>query len=246
MTSFGLASELDWLLPENSTKIKMIRHFGRILKTPDYRLLKKVYIWDKRLNESQKIFSWSSEVKTILYDNNLNYLFDNQLMFPVKIIVKQLEKLLYRAQLVSIEAECRSKPKLRTFITFKDFENIPPHVYKSLSFLERKMISKIRLGILPIRLETARYLRPILPENERLCYCHNGEPECEYHVLFICVKYSNLRQLWLQKLTKPDNFTNLPRNERFDIVLNQPNNVKYTAQYIIDLMDLRRLLNDLY
>ena len=115
----------------------MIRHFGRILKTPDYRLLKKVYIWDKRLNESQKIFSWSSEVKTILYDNNLNYLFDNQLMFPVKIIVKQLEKLLYRAQLVSIETECRSKPKLRTFITFKDFENIPPHVYKSLSFLER-------------------------------------------------------------------------------------------------------------
>ena len=108
------------------------------------------------------------------------------------------------------------------------------------------MISKIRLGILPIRLETARYLRPILPENERLCYCQNGEHECEYHVLFICVKYSNLRQLWLQKLTKPDNFTNLPRNERFDIVLNQPNNVKYTAQYIIDLMDLRRLLNDLY
>ena len=246
MTSFGLASEIDWLLPENNTKIKMIRHFGRLLKTPDSRLMKKVYTWDKQLNESQQIFSWSNEVKSILYDNNLNYLFDNQLMFPVKIVVKQLEKSLYSKQLAIVEAECRSKPKLRTFVTFKDFKNIPPHVYKPLSFLERKMISKIRLGILPIRLETARYLRPILPENERLCYCNNGEPECEYHVLFICEKYSNLRRLWLDKVTKPENFTILPKNERFDIILNEPNNVKYTAQYLIDLMDLRRLLNNLY
>ena len=57
VTSFGLASEIDWLLPENNTKIKMIRHFGRLLKTPDSRLMKKVYTWDKQLNESQQIFS---------------------------------------------------------------------------------------------------------------------------------------------------------------------------------------------
>ena len=246
VTSYGLISEIDWLLPENQTKLKMIRHFGRLMKTADHRLMKKVYNWDKKLNEGQHIFSWSNEIKSILYQNNLNYVYDNQLMFPVKPIVKQLEESLYKVQLTQVENICRNKPKLRTFVTFKDFNNIPPHVYKPLSFLERKTISKIRLGILPIRLETARFIRPILPEDQRLCYCNSGDTESEYHVLYICQKYQNLRQLWLNKLTKPHNFDALPINEKFQIVLNNPVNVRYTAQYLINILDLRRLLNNLY
>ena len=92
----------------------------------------------------------------------------------------------------------------------------------------------------------ARFLRPIVPENERFCYCHSGEIESEYHVLFICEKYANLRQIWLNKLTKPENFSILPSQDKFKIVLNEANNVKYTAQFLIDMMDLRRLLNYLY
>ena len=245
-TSFGLVSEINWLLPENQTKLKMIRHFGRLLKTPEHRLMKRVYNWDKILNESQQISSWSSEIKYILYDNNLSHVYDSQLMFPVKSTIKQLEESLFKNQLEIVENECRAKPKLRTFVTFKDFKNISSHIFKPLSFLERKTISKIRLGILPIRMETARFLRPIVPENERFCYCQSGEIESEYHVLFICEKYANLRQIWLNKLNKPENFSILSSEDKFKIVLNEASNVKYSAQFLIDMMDLRRLLNDLY
>ena len=153
---------------------------------------------------------------------------------------------LYKKQQILVENVCRNKPKLRTFVTFKDFKSISPHVYKPLSFLERKTISKTRLGILPIRLETARYLRPVVPEEQRLCYCNSGEPESEFHVLFICEKYSNLKQLWMNRLTKPDNFDAMSKPDQFKIVLNEPRNVKYTAQFLIDMLDLRCLLNDLY
>ena len=95
-------------------------------------------------------------------------------------------------------------------------------------------------------METARYLRPILPEHQRLCYCNSGETESEYHVLFSCVKYHNLREVWLHKLTKPADFSTLPSHEKFKTVLNDPNNVKFTAQFLIDMLDLRRLLNNLY
>ena len=57
-------------------------------------------------------------------------------MFPVKDVVKQLSKSLENMQQIRVEIECKNKPKLRTFITFKDFNNLPPHVYKPLSFLE--------------------------------------------------------------------------------------------------------------
>ena len=145
-----------------------------------------------------------------------------------------------------MENECRNNPKLRTFVTFKDFGSTSPHVYKPLSFMERKTISKARLGILPIRIETARYLRPVIPEEQRLCYCQNGEPESEFHVLFICDKYSNLRQLWMNKLTKPDDFDTMSKPDKFKLVMNEPRNVKFTAQFLIDMLDLRRLLNVLY
>ena len=58
---------------------------------------------------------------------------------------------------------------------FKDFQTIPPRVVNPLSFIKRRTISKLRLGILPIRLETARYLRPAVPENQRLCYVTLGK-----------------------------------------------------------------------
>ena len=46
-------------------------------------------------------------------------------------------------QLSAVKIECVSKPKLRTFIKFKDFHNRAPHIGKPLSFLERKLISQL-------------------------------------------------------------------------------------------------------
>ena len=43
VTSFGLVSELDWLLPRYQSHLKMIQFFGRIMCTPSNRLLFKVY-----------------------------------------------------------------------------------------------------------------------------------------------------------------------------------------------------------
>ena len=121
-----------------------------------------------------------------------------------------------------------------------------PHIGKPLSFVERRSISKLRLGILPLRLETARYLRPILPENERVCYCNSGEIESEFYVLFQCTMYHDLRQAWLGNLCIPENFNNLPKNEKLKLVLNEAQNVRLTAQYIVSVMDRHSLLNKVY
>ena len=66
-----------------------------------------------------------------------------------------------------------------------------------MSFIQRKFLAKCRLGCLPIRLETGRFCRPILAENERVCqvclengvtdYQYKNEIESEIHLLFITV-----------------------------------------------------------
>ena len=208
------------------------------MRTPKHRLMYRVFKWDCNLNNSGQINTWSNEVKTILYENNLNQLYDLQQIFPAKIIASQLQTSMFINQQNILKNECESKPKLRTFITFKDYKTLPAHVGKPLTFLERKILSKLRLGILPIRLETARYLRPIVPEDQRICYCDSGSVESEFHILFVCEKYSNLREAWMSRLSKPDQFYQLQPQEKFKLVLNEPNNVRHTAQFLIKLMDL--------
>ena len=146
------------------------------------------------------------------------------------------------AQQNSLKDQCSAKPKLRTFITFKDFYATPSHISKPLTFIQRKFMSKIRLGCLDIRIETGRYARPRLPEEARICQiCHNpGQtPENEVHFLLKCEAYERERSAWLSSLEKPENFPILPPSEKLRIALNHDQNVKKSAQYIINIYEKR-------
>ena len=142
----------------------------------------------------------------------------------------------------------RKKTKLRTFVTFKQFNAMPAYVTKPLTFLQKKHLSKIRLGSLELRIESGRFSRPRLEINERICLiCRDAnlsldlEPqiETEAHFLFFCDYYKNLRNTWLADLVKPENFVNLDEGLKLSIVLNVPENVKKTAQFIINAYNLR-------
>ena len=54
------------------------------MHTSGDRLMYRVFMWDRHLNESEQIKTWSHEIKSILYENNLNYIFDQQQLFPIK------------------------------------------------------------------------------------------------------------------------------------------------------------------
>ena len=56
--------------------------------------------------------------------------------------------------------------------------------------------------------------------------------ENEYHAIFICSKYNNLRDAWLNKLSIPENFHELGMKEKLSLVLNKPENVRLNAQCI--------------
>ena len=132
---------------------------------------------------------------------------------------------------------------------FKDFTAEPAYISKPLTFFQRRMLAKTRLGCLPIRLETGRYSIPRLPERERSCLvCKSSlvdvnpgnEPiESEIHFLFFCNSYKAERNLWHSKMNLPDDFFLLTINEKLKFVLNDPCNVKLTAQFILNAYNIR-------
>ena len=54
-----------------------------------------------------------------------------------------------------------------------------------------------------------------------------------------CDRYGSERSVWLSSLEKPQDFPILPPSQKLNIVLNQAENVKKTAQYIINIYDKR-------
>ena len=147
-------------------------------------------------------------------------------------------------QSVQLRNICLEKPKLRTFITFKEFGTTPSYITMPMSFITRKFVALTRLSNLSIRLETGRFERPIVPEHLRLCpACSDGRSiENEIHFTFHCIAYHELRQSWLSKIKIPLNFDNLEVSNKLKIVLNNSENVKFTGQFLIDAFNLRSKL----
>ena len=190
--------------------------------------------------------SWSSEVKNIFYSCNLNSTFDADRPFALQSTLQSMKLKLEQAEY--LRNECEQKTKLRTFLKFKTFNELPSFVTKPLTFLQKKHIAKIRLGSLALRIKSGRFSRPRLEIHERLCLVCKDQNlslgldpcvETEFHFIFICSKYSNLRQIWLENIVKPEHFSTMDEGSKHGTVLNMAENVKSTAQFIIDAYNMR-------
>ena len=144
-------------------------------------------------------------------------------------------------QAVQLKEICQAKPKLRTFMNFKDFGSIPSYITKPMPFICRKYLALTRLSNLGIRIETGRFERPRLEANQRFCpSCKDGTKiEDEFHLIFQCVSYTEMRANWLRNLKLPENFAEEEASEKLKVVLNDPENVKPTGQFIIDAYNYR-------
>ena len=250
--SVGILSEVDLLLPQYRTNIQMVRQYHRMICMDENKLTKQIYNWDRKLNDRNLVNSWSNEIKLIFDKCNLLPIFESNFPFDLQQIIPTMKSTFTSMQNEYLSTECAQKPKLRTFNLFKNFQEQPAYITKPLSFHQRRSIAKTRLGCLPLRLETGRYSIPRIPEVERKCLvCRsqnqlvmiNGtdlEPvENETHFLFSCEAYNVERALWFSKMTLPNDFHTLPANSKLQSVLNDPCNVKFTAQYITNSFNMR-------
>ena len=159
-TSAGVLAEISWPEPVYRAQIRMIRQYFRIMKMEDDRLTKQIYLWDKSVSERQKIQTWSSEIRCILYDHNQGHIFDPESNFCPLSVIKKLKESMSVKQDVNLKQICLEKPKLITFVKFKDFGTIPSYICKPMSFICRNYLALTRLSNLAIRIETGRFERP--------------------------------------------------------------------------------------
>ena len=123
---------------------------------------------------------FSSEIMKIIDRNNL--LFDIDAV-PPKLICKNLENVLLEKDILMFKTQCSKSPKLRTynslFSVFVDQNLSDSYTRLCLPFIVRKRLSQLRLGVLPLRIETDRFSRVKVDAKSRFC----RQPLCKNSIV---------------------------------------------------------------
>ena len=140
---------------------------------------------------------------------------------------------------ITINNSCLSLPKLRTFVKISNFGGENIYLNKPLTFTQKSHIAKFKLGVLPLRLETDRFSRPIIPETDRICeQCQSNNIENEIHFALYCDKHSYIRKAFFDNIKLPPTIET--DYEKIYYLLSNNNTVKLFAQYIVDCYSNRR------
>ena len=83
----------------------------------------------------------------------------------------------------------------------KEF-GIERYVTLNLERQQKSLLAQLRLGILPLHIETGRFQNKKL--EDRVCtICNSGAVESEYHFLFYCNYYKKQRDQFYQEISLP-------------------------------------------
>ena len=235
----GLRAEMGWLEPRSRTQINMVRLYHRLVKMPENRITKRVFLWDISLSEARPdLTTWSKNVKDILTRNSLQGIFSLN-PFNLSMISNNLRESLVLKDQEKIFNNCKIFSKLRTYNLLTGDPGLRNYLEKPMPFTHRKFMAKFRLGVLPLRVETGRFETPRLESNRRICrQCTLEEVEDEQHFLLRCTKHSFRRADLLAKVNL-ECFDDLDSKQKFIYLLNEQSILKSTAKFIVESYDAR-------
>ena len=179
----SIQADIGWKLCKTRIIISMLKYWNRLLNMENNRICKQVFLWDYGIQND----NWSSFILGICETLNLE-MFENLSQFD-------LDHCMYKLTVqdnIDWKESVNTKPKLRIYKLIKSKIETECYVRFNLSSKERSMLAQLRMGVLPINIETGRYKG--IPSNERFCYNCKEVIEDEFHFLFSCPQYNLIRK----------------------------------------------------
>ena len=198
----GVQGDMAWLSLKYRRYIAMLRFWNRLIKLDTTRITKRVFNWYYENPEN----NWCSDIRRISYLLNMPEVYRSRTAFDLQATENKVHELMQREWSTNLQL----KPKLRFYLNFKTELYVEPYVKYNVRRVERSVYAQIRLGMLPLHIETGRYLNT--PLDQRICrMCDMNVIEDECHFIFVCPTYVNERQeLFIQCFGDVYNFDDLP------------------------------------
>ncbi len=188
----SMYKDLGWVTNACNRKVNVLRYWNRLIQMDNSRLTKEIF----NINHNHPTLgSWCYHVKNIFRQLNMTEVFLEKKICNLDVCKTKLISLEKDAILKTID----SKPKLRIYKQIMTDGEVEKYVKLNISSGERSMLAQLRMGILPLRIETGRYTNMKL--SERFCQiCNVVKIEDELHFIFTCTKYEQTRKGFLEKM----------------------------------------------
>ena len=206
----------------------VIKLWNRILSMPESRLTRKVLLWDHRHNKQR---TWCGDVKQIMSQTGFLDVF-NDMRICDNDVLKCIHTKLMNSYIDEWKKDLYNQPKLRTYRQFKMEYQTEPYVKMCMSRCNRSFLAQFRSGVLPLHIETGRFVGK--KPDERICHFCKNTPETEEHFLLNCPVYLSLRLVWMQNLGQSDNYnvSNSSFKDLLVMIFNDHRMIKHTANFI--------------
>ena len=201
----ALQSEMGWLTPKYKYYKSCIRLWNKIVSMHQDCITRKIF--EHNFKNIVNNNSWSSHMFNIFEELNLIDSFCNLETVDLSYIDECLSDTLENEW----SANLINKPKLRTFVLFKEHFETEDYVKINCSKYKRSLLAQLRIGILPLEIETGRYYR-INPEN-RICKLCKKYVEDEFHFICVCENLQSVRNKYYTfENVNLNVFTNIMQN----------------------------------
>ena len=178
--------------------VRAVKYWFKIVNTENC-ILKSLYsVLLNDCNRGKR--NWATKIKELLCTNGYTYVWENPLIVnPNQFIV------LFKQRLADCFKQEWSE-HLNTNRVLSLYNNIKrdfgyENYLDKLTKCKRHIVTKIRISAHNLRVETGRYGGDRVERHERLCKICNSdfEIEDEFHFVFICKKYHDIRKKFIPK-----------------------------------------------
>ena len=145
----GLQGEMGWNSPLLDRQVCLLRYWNKLVTMDDDRLTKKMFNVDYDAN----ISNWCNDLRQLFVSIDMADTFVSRSRCDLHLARQKLHGLLQETW----HREVLNKPKLRTHIRFKQNYNCEAYLHTYLSRRQRSLFAQLRLGTLPLKIETGRY-----------------------------------------------------------------------------------------
>ena len=178
---------------------RIIKFWFKILNSEDTKLIKCIYrqLLQDIQNDPNKT-NWASLVQTLLSTLGFHEVWLSQGVGNEQLFLNEFKQRLADSHMQNLHDRISNSPKARFYSMFYSF-GFKSYLEQVTVIKFRTAITKLRLSSHRLAVETGRFNRPVAtPLNERKCTLCNTL-EDEFHFLFECSLYRNLRKTFLPR-----------------------------------------------
>jgi len=176
---------------------KIINYWCKLQST-DNIILKSLYRLS--LDDFNKGYTnWVANVKCILDNQGMSYMFNSSTGTNVKVIPRILKQSLIDTHLQNWRAIVDRSPVLSFYRNVKS--SIQYEAYLDILPCNlRFLISRFRISAHSLRIQSGRFARNRIDRHLRICQlCEKHDIEDEFHMILVCPSYMSLRKKYIKK-----------------------------------------------